>query len=171
MSSPYGTGLGLGSSFGIYDNVYPNTITSKSVLRRKLVPSEGVLLLEVEDPLNPLGDGLLHETLPLTSGRTNPNSLNKIQTQIQTANRNNGNFGTPKFSIELNSDDPSRDLSFYSNSNLKIKSNENPNNQIRQPNFTKESLINFEQLSKNPHINKLEQYKPNLFKSLKVYKS
>lgn len=40
-------GLGIGSSFGIYDNIYPNTISaSKSTgLRRKLVPGEGIILL------------------------------------------------------------------------------------------------------------------------------
>lgn len=116
LGTPYGTGLGLGSSFGIYDNFYPNSFgTSKStMLRRKLVPNEGVLLLtEIEDP----DLGIPHETLALNSGRN-----------IGLGKRENinyhHNFGTPKFSLQLTSsneasdlnlDNSDQDLLFYSN--------------------------------------------------------
>ena len=150
LGTPYGTGLGIGSSFGIYDNFYPNSFgTSKStMLKRKLVPQEGVLLLEVEDPLNDP-----RETLPLTSGHHIANLA---------LNRNHlTSFGPPKFSIqltnsppnELNSEGSNRELAFYGN----LLSLTGRNVKQMKPNLASENLANLDDLSKNPHLSKLDR--------------
>lgn len=126
------------------------------MLRRKLVPQEGVLLLEVEDPLSDP-----RETLPLTSGR----HIGKVPLN-RHGNNHPTNFGPPKFSIqltnspnELNSDDSNRNLAFYSNM-LGGLTGDLPTIQSTKqlkPNLSNENLANLEELSRNPHLSKLDR--------------
>ena len=149
MGTPYGTGLGIGSSFGIYDNFYPNSFgtTKSTMLRRKLVPQEGVLLLEMEDPLNDP-----RETLPLTSGRHIANVA-----LSRNGNQNFGNyqtsFGPAKFSIQLTNSPPNELSSEGTNRNVALYGQPKQS----KPNLTPENLANLEQLTKNPHMSKLDR--------------
>ena len=146
--------------------------TSKStLLRRKLVPSEGVLLLEVEDTLN---DGLSHETFALNRNSFANMALNRNQDSNSISSASSNSFGRPKFSIQLTSSNAAKEFNNYENTEEDLLySNRLPNHHTLtkqlKPNLTKENLINLEELSKNPHLNKISQLNP--YKSIKIFKS
>lgn len=149
---------GLGSSLGIYDNGFASAVSKPAVLRRKLIPSEGVLLLEVEDRVDPYGDtygngggpGMINngyvpiDRYPMINGLGIPNTINGINSgrPFGYGGIHRTGLGKPKFSVQL------------TNAEMRLDElNSVEKHQLIQPNLSEKNLQGLVELSKNPHEN------------------
>jgi hypothetical protein len=150
MNGNLGAGLGIGSSLGIYDNAYPTGSPKPAILRRKLLPNEGILLLEVEDQLpvdsfsgtmGSIGNGL---NGAFDNGNVGAFGMNRQfgLGPLQSVAGRNG-FNRPKFSVQLNSELKAGDSMMQPVFSRRMM----------QPHLTEKNLDGFAELSKDPHRN------------------